>query len=127
MTTNPLVDRRESGGTGGGDISPGETRTILAKDKQGNILKTMTLYRTDREYVYDLCDCYNAHRTEAAKERGVEWYVAPNGELKIGDSAAWSRRHAKQAESHNETERARFNRMQLEAARRESAYQGEDA
>src|SRR5687768_16810575 len=74
---NPL--RSADNCTGGGDLKPGETRTILAKDKQGNIVKTMTLYRTDREYVYDLCDCYNAHRTEEAKERGVEWYVAPNG------------------------------------------------
>ena len=112
---------------GGGDLKPGESRTILAKDKQGNILKTMTLYRTTREYVYDLCDCYNAHRTEEAKERGVEWYVGPSGELKIGDSAAWSRHHAKQAEGRNETERARFNRMQLEAARRLNAYQDEPA
>jgi len=115
------------GQSGGGDLKPGETRTILAKDKQGNILKTMTLYRTEREYVYDLCDCYNAHRTEEAKERGVEWYVGPSGELKIGDSAAWSRHTAKQTESRNETERAHFNRMQLEAARRQNAYQGEEA
>jgi hypothetical protein len=122
---NPLAG--SAGGGGSDSLKPGEKRTILAKDKQGNIVKTMTLHRTEREYVYDLCDCYNAHRTAEAKERGVEWYVAPNGELKIGDSAAWSRHTAKQTESRNETERARFNRMQLEAARRQNAYQPEDA
>ena len=40
---------------------------------------------------------------------------------------AWSRHSAKQIESRNETERARFNRMQLEAARRLNGYVDEPA
>jgi len=120
MTNNPLSARREEQG-GSGELKPGETRTILAKDKQGNILKTMTLYRTSREYVYDLCDCYNEHRTNDAKERGVEWYVTPAGELKIGDNAAWSKHHAREIAARTETERSRFIRHQLENARGQDA------
>lgn len=110
-----------------GTLKPGETRTILAKDKSGNVIKEIVVHRTEREYVYDLCDAYNEARSNDAKERGAEWYVAPNGELKLGDSSAWSKARHRQIESRNETERARFNRMQLEAARRLNAYQPEDA
>jgi hypothetical protein len=113
--------------TGARDIKPGETRTILAKDKSGNILKTMTLHRTERDYVFDLCDCYNKGRTDEAKDRGLEWFVAPNGELKLGDNAAWSRANLKRIESRNETERARHNRMTLEAARAANGYEREAA
>jgi hypothetical protein len=114
-------------GCGPGDIRPGETRTILAKDKSGNILKTMTLFRTERDYVHDLCDCYNAHRSQEIIDRGLEWFVAPNGELKLGDNAAWSRANLKRIESRNETERARHNRLSLEAERRANAYEREAA
>lgn len=125
MTSNPFDKHRDS--SSDGELRPGETRTILAKDRQGNILKTMTLVRTERDYVHDLCDCYNNHRTQDAIDRGVEWFVAPNGELRIGTADDWSRKNHRQIESRNETERARHNRMQLEAARRDNAYQPEDA
>lgn len=121
---NPL-DGGHSG-SGGGDLKPGETRTIQAKDKSGNVIKTITVFRTERDYVFDLCDAYNKARTKDAEDRGVEWYVAPNGELRIGTSDDWSRRNKRAAESRNETERARHNRMQLEAARSATIYQRED-
>jgi hypothetical protein len=114
-------------GAGGGDLKPGETRTILAKDKHGNVLKTMILTRTERPYVYDLCDCYNAYRTQDAIDRGVEWFVAPNGELRIGTSAEWTAKNLRREERRLETERARHNRLTLEAERRSNAYQRDAA
>jgi hypothetical protein len=77
--------------------------------------------------VFDLCDCYNEARSGEAKERGLEWFVAPNGELKLGDNAGWSRSNLKRIESRNETERARHNRMTLEAARAALTYEREAA
>lgn len=63
------------------ELAIGETRTWHAKDKQGNITKTFTLTRTARDYVYDLCDAYNAARSPNA---GGEWHVI-GGELSFGD------------------------------------------
>lgn len=119
--TEGLTDTR------GADLKPGEARIIQAKDRSGNVIKMITLHRTDRPCVHDLCDAYNDARTDEAIERGIEWFVAPNGELKIGDSNDWSRKNLKRIESRNETERARHNRMQLEAARRANAYEREAA
>jgi len=128
MTSSPFDKHRGESGDGGGDIPPGETRTWHARDKDTKeIVKTFTLLRTQRDYVYDLCDAYNNARTQDAIDRGVEWFVAPNGELRIGTSDDWSRKNHREAASRMETERARHNRMQLEVARSNNAYQDEDA
>lgn len=122
---NPLKVGTDGGGPG--DIPPGETRVIHAKDKSGNILKTITVRRTERDYVHDLCDGYNRARSQEVIDRGLEWFVAPNGELKLGDNAGWSRANLKRIESRNETERARHNRLSLEAARAANNYEREAA
>jgi hypothetical protein len=99
---------------GGGDLPPGATRTIIVRDKQGSEVKTITVYRSNRPYAEDLCDAYNASMSPQARERGLLWFVAPSGELRLGDNEAWSRANAKRIESRRETERARFVRHQLE-------------
>lgn len=109
------------GGGGGHELAPGEVRTVHAKDAAGNIVKTINIVRTGRDYVFDLCDAYNDARSGDARQRGIEWYVAPNGELKLGDNAAWSRHNAKRIEGCNETERARYNRHYLENYQRAEA------
>jgi hypothetical protein len=87
-----------------GDLKPGETRTWHARDKDTKeIIKTFVLTRTERDYVYDLCDAYNDARTQDAIERGVEWFVH-NGELRIGTSDAWSRANHKRIEQQKQTE-----------------------
>lgn len=113
--TNPLDGGHSSGsGNFGRELAIGEQRTWHARDKDtGAITKTFTLTRTDRDYVYDLCDAYNAERSGHAIEQGIEWYVA-NGALLIGHSFESMRRNNRQIESRNETERARFIRQQLE-------------
>ena len=98
-----------------GDILPGETRTIFAKDKRGNVIKTITVFRTTRPYVEDLAEAYNNARTPEAISRGVQWYVSPAGELRIGDNRRWQREHHKTIEQHMEAERARHNRAYLES------------
>jgi hypothetical protein len=108
------LNAAQPSGNGGGNIPPGETRIIEAKDKSGNLVKTYTIYRTNREYVHDLCDAYNAGMDPSARQRGLEWFVAPSGELKLGDSAEWSRGNRKRNEQRLETERARYLRRQLE-------------
>lgn len=104
-------------GSSGGDLPPGGVRVIEARDKSGNIVKTVTVYRTDREYVYDLRDAYNAALSPAARERGAEWIVTPTGELKLGDNEEWSRHNRRAVAQRMETERSRFLRRQLENAR----------
>lgn len=111
---NPLKSAENFFGTG--DIPPGETRIVYAKDKQGNIIKTIEILRTERDYVYDLCDAYNAARSPAPLSAGVEWYVA-NGALLIGHSFEAMKANARRTERRNETERARFNRNYLENCR----------
>lgn len=101
-------------GGGGDNLRPGETRTILAKDKQGNVLKTIVVHRTERDYVHDLCDAYNSARDSDAVERGVEWFVAPNGELKIGISDDWTRKNLKQIEQRKRNESALGRRRQMD-------------
>lgn len=107
-----LTEGLSSGG--GGDLPPGMTRMVEAKDKSGNILKTLTVYRTDRDYVYDLADAYNAGMDASARQRGAQWQVGHNGELKLGYSDESMRENRRQNMSRMETERARYIRHQLE-------------
>jgi hypothetical protein len=100
-------------GGGGGSIPPGSTRMIDVKDKSGNIIKTLTVYRTDRDYAYDLADAYNDGLDPSSRQRGLQWFVGPSGELKLGDNSAWSRSNLKRIESRTETERARYLRHTL--------------
>ena len=64
-----------------GPMQPGDQRVIHARDKHGEIIKTIIIKRTTRPYVEDLCDAYNEANTNPA----VEWFVAENGELKLGE------------------------------------------
>lgn len=103
------------------ELRPGDVFTWSAGGKD------FTLHRTERDYVFDLCDAYNAARPQDVIDRGVEWYVAPNGELRIGTTDEWTRKNLKRAESRLETERARHNRLQLEAERARNAFVDEPA
>ena len=76
-----LTEDLNGGGNFGRDLAIGEQRTWHAKDKAGNIVKTFTLTRTARAYVYDLCDAYNDARSSSA---GGAWYVVGD-ELRFGD------------------------------------------
>jgi hypothetical protein len=97
-------------GGGGGGLHVGETRTIVDA-KSG---RTWTVHRTTRDYVYDLCDAYNVQLSPAVRSIGLQWYVTPSGELKLGDNAEWSRHNSRQIAQRMETERSRFIRRQLE-------------
>ena len=57
-------------------MKPGEVRTWSTPDRQ------YTLTRTTRPYAYDRADAYNA--ANAAAGRSGRWYVAINGELRLG-------------------------------------------
>lgn len=104
-------------GTGGGDLPPGGVRILTARDKSGNVIKTYTLYRTNRPYVEDLADAYNAGIDATAKANGAQWFVTETGELKLGYTDRSIHENRKRAESARETERARYLRFQLEHAR----------
>lgn len=100
--------------SGGGDapMKPGETKVIHVKDKAtGAITKTITLHRTTRPYVEDLCDAYNDAMSESARQRGLLWYVA-NGELKLGDHLDFNRWKTGQIEAQTERERQDWKRAQ---------------
>lgn len=110
-------------GTTGRPWLPGETRTIVGRAKNG-AEKVLHVTRTERDFVYDFCDASNAAMSPEARERGLEYYVV-NGEMRLGHSAESMRDNARKAESRLETERARHNRLQLEAERQPNAYQPE--
>lgn len=114
--TSPFDKHRESSGpSGGGDgpMRPGDTRTIHAKDKAtGEIIKTITVHRTNRPYVEDLCDAYNAAMDEGAKRRGLAWYVTNAGELKLGDHEAFTRWNTKRMKAEAERQRQEWIRNQ---------------
>ena len=61
-----------------GKLLPGETRTITARDSSGETIWQVTLKRTTRPYVYDLCDAYNNR-----KNGGGRWRVDHVGNLVI--------------------------------------------
>ena len=85
-------------------LKPDDIKHIQVKDKDGSVLKTLTLKRTDREYVHDLCDAYN----DASTLRDHEWFVTANGELKLGDKPGFSQALARETADRNERERRRW-------------------
>lgn len=92
----------------GGPIAPGESRTFsYTVDGQP---KTLKIERTGRPYAYDLCDTYNRTMSAAAKQNGAEWYVDNQGQVRLGQSAEWSARHAKQTAQTQEDERRQWMR-----------------
>jgi hypothetical protein len=56
-------------------MRPGDQRTVYDSKNDRQI----TINRTSRPYVYDLCDAYNAARSN----HSVLWIVKANGELGI--------------------------------------------
>lgn len=88
--TNPLRDGYSAVPLGRREPQPGETITIPIKTMDGkDIGRTLVFTRTNRPYVDDLCDAYNANRTR----RDVEWFVNTNGEIKLrharDESVSW--------------------------------------
>lgn len=127
MGRNPLDDGEGGGGSRGtgGPMQPGDVHTIHAKDpKTGEIIKTFTLQRTARPYVYDLCDAYNAERSDAVIRNGGEWYVTPHGELKLGDSSHWTSRRTRELDAQAERDRQLWKQSQIGITNHE--HGGED-
>lgn len=65
----------------------GESRTYEGTWKDSGARKACTIYRTNRPYVYDLCDAYNASRSDTAKANKLEWFVDKSGGLQLGKPA----------------------------------------
>ena len=81
MTSNPFGQR--AAGNNGRKLAVGEERQMHARDKtSGEVTRTYTLTRTARDYVYDLCDAYNADID--LNSNSARWYVTAKGELAIG-------------------------------------------
>ena len=64
--------------------------------------------RTDRPYIFDLCAHYNRTMSQSAGMRGLEWYVSPAGELKLGETQEWQRERSEQLTRMAESERNRM-------------------
>ncbi len=94
----PTSDRK------GGQMRVGETRTILDKNRDGNVRRTLTLVRTTRRYVDDLCDAYNAARTSD----DFEWYVDASENLRLRDIPQVSVNRARRTEADREADRKRW-------------------
>lgn len=76
----------------------GETRMVGGDTK-------IPVTRTDREFVYDLRDAYNAARTS----NETEWFVH-NGQLRLGVPDSASLEITRRIERDKEAERARWKR-----------------
>lgn len=94
--------------SGAGTVEPGDVRAVVAKDKNGTIVKTLTIHRTERPYAYDLCDAYNEAISPAARERGLAYYVTDSGEVKLGDSVQFSRWNTEAIDHRHERERRQW-------------------
>jgi hypothetical protein len=82
------------------ELLPGQTRMV----DNGRI----TIIRSNRTYAHDLCDAYNAARSSATLDRGIEWFVTPAGELKIGQSDSFTCALTRKIEADAEQERKRW-------------------
>jgi hypothetical protein len=90
------------------ELAIGEQRTIAIKDGDGNLIESVHLYRTAREYVYDLCDAYNS------REKGnpaVEWVVGADKALHLQNVQS-PHGLKKQLEAKAERDRQEFNHRQ---------------
>ncbi|MFC4255399.1 hypothetical protein GRI97_08170 [Altererythrobacter xixiisoli] len=112
--TNPLTERVSAGATfGHRSMAPGETRVVV-DTRTG---RTITIHRTARDYVHDLCDAYNAALSPAASERGLAWVVTPSGALMMIVRDSWSLENTRRMRQRRETESSRMVRRTLEAER----------
>ena len=74
MTSNRLTGA--GSGSQGNGLRPGETRVLHDRPPSPRV---WTVYRTNRDYVHDLCDAYNAGLIRP----DVRWIVMPSGELTL--------------------------------------------
>lgn len=95
------------------NMAIGETRMHRTVNEKLGIDRPITLTRTDRDFVFDLCDAYNNSMEESARRRGMQWIVLPTGDLKLDFSVDASRQVTQRIENRKETERAAFIRHQL--------------
>lgn len=79
--TNRLDDSEAPASTK--PMMPGEVRTFNGFDRSGQIVKTVEVRRTNRPYVYDLCDAYNKAMRSDAKRTGARYEVNHAGELQL--------------------------------------------
>lgn len=79
------------------NMKPGDTRTSIADDR------VVVIHRTTREYVYDMCDAYNAAMSEAARARGLQWFVDGMGHMRLGETLESSRMHARRQQQREDT------------------------
>lgn len=68
--------------------------------------------RTNRPYVEDLADTYNATMSDRARSLGLEWHVTPNGELRLDFSSKAIAQNTVRIEQRKEDERREFKRRQ---------------
>ena len=113
MTRNRLTGGSSgSQGDDSGTMRPGESRTIHVN--RDGLNRTWTVHRTTRDYVYDLCDAYNAEN----KHDDAKWFVTEAGELRIGFPQAFTddltRKLAAQRERERQIWLANHRRKQAE-------------
>ena len=75
---NPF--RTDTASMGSRSLNVGETRQINVKDKDGDLIETITLHRTARPYVWDLADAYNSMKN--GQDDRV-WIVGDDKNLKL--------------------------------------------
>jgi hypothetical protein len=83
-----------------GTMQPGESRTFHRKDGSA-----FTIHRTDRPYVHDLCDAYNAARSNLA----LLW-VVEGGELRLLEDWQAMAKRTEQIARRRERERQEWKR-----------------
>lgn len=107
MTSNPLAARRTEAQESYSQPING-VRTVFAKDKDGTVIKTINIRRSHQPYAQDLADAYNDQLSDRAKEMGLQWFVMPSGEVKLGERLGYSEAHTKDLERAAEQQRQRW-------------------
>lgn len=103
MARNPLDDGNSP--TQSGRMRLGDIRTVIRPDGTGIVIK-----RTSRDYVYDLCDAYNARLSENRND--IEWAVDQAGGLYLCDRQHWTSQRTKEMEGAYKADRERWKRAQ---------------
>lgn len=107
---NPLkgADEGSTSSRAVGPMAIGETRTFVALGKPIHVT------RTHRAYAYDLCDAYNEAMSDAARDRGLEYFIDGNGHVKLGERQSWSSKRTVHLERTSEYARKEWMRRNHE-------------
>lgn len=101
------------------DMARGEVRMHRVTNDRLGIDRLLEVERTDRPFAHDMADAHNRAMDSDCRRRGLEWYVTPAGELKLGTNQQAMIAAVKADKARQERERQQWiaNQRKLETVR----------